>query len=208
MMTSNNALVPDADKDDILASKPLDWPFLYNGLRMNGWSDQSIKYYLVGNPVIWWASSISLFVGVAVLIWYLGRMQRRIVDLSPRDWDQFTFGFKVAGLGWLLHYGPFLIMARVCYIHHYLPTLYFSVLMLAHLLDHFVFNDSTARYASRLARGQRTPISNVVKNIVFLLVCSTVVIVFWLFRSTAWGITGRSDAMASLKLRKSWNLAD
>jgi dolichyl-phosphate-mannose-protein mannosyltransferase len=26
MMTSNNALTPDADKDDILASKALDWP--------------------------------------------------------------------------------------------------------------------------------------------------------------------------------------
>ena len=37
MMTSNNALIPDPDKEDILASKPFDWPFLHLGLRMCGW---------------------------------------------------------------------------------------------------------------------------------------------------------------------------
>lgn len=47
MMTSNNALIPDPDKDDIIASKPSDWPFLHLGMRMNGWHDSSIKYYLV-----------------------------------------------------------------------------------------------------------------------------------------------------------------
>jgi len=119
MMTSNNALIPDADKEDILASKPLDWPWLFNGLRMNSWADNSIKYYLIGNPVIWWGSTTSLIAACGVLLWYLGRMQRRIVDLSPKDWEQFTFGTKIAGLGWFLHYLPFLLMARVCYIHHY-----------------------------------------------------------------------------------------
>lgn len=29
MMTSNNALIPDPDKEDILASKPADWPWLH-----------------------------------------------------------------------------------------------------------------------------------------------------------------------------------
>lgn len=47
MWTSNNALVPDPDKDDVIASKPLDWPMLHLGMRMNGWSDNNIKYYLV-----------------------------------------------------------------------------------------------------------------------------------------------------------------
>jgi len=41
MMTSNNALVPDPDKQDDLASKWWQWPFLHVGLRMCGWNDDS-----------------------------------------------------------------------------------------------------------------------------------------------------------------------
>jgi dolichyl-phosphate-mannose-protein mannosyltransferase len=83
MMTSNNALVPDPDKEDILASLPSQWPWLEVGLRMCGWGDNQIKYYLLGTPVIWWASSASLVGGIFVLGWYLLRMQRKYTDFKP-----------------------------------------------------------------------------------------------------------------------------
>lgn len=41
MMTSNNALVPDPDKQDDLASQFWQWPILHVGLRMCGWGDES-----------------------------------------------------------------------------------------------------------------------------------------------------------------------
>jgi dolichyl-phosphate-mannose-protein mannosyltransferase len=41
MMTSNNALVPDPDKQDDLASQAWQWPVLHVGLRMCGWDDKS-----------------------------------------------------------------------------------------------------------------------------------------------------------------------
>jgi dolichyl-phosphate-mannose--protein O-mannosyl transferase len=37
MMTSNNTLIPDPDKEDILASLPTDWPLMRLGLRMCAW---------------------------------------------------------------------------------------------------------------------------------------------------------------------------
>ncbi|KAG6847367.1 hypothetical protein H0H93_008596, partial [Arthromyces matolae] len=101
MMTSNNALIPDPDKEDILASKPYDWPFLHLGLRMCGWGDNQIKYYLLGTPVIAWGGS------------------RKFVDMEPREWDHFLYVGKIAFFGWALHYVPFLIMGRVTYVHHY-----------------------------------------------------------------------------------------
>lgn len=83
MMTSNNALVPDADKEDSIASQPFDWPFLFNGMRMNGWQDDGIKYYLVGNAIVWWGSSASLIIWALTLVWHLARFQRKINDFAP-----------------------------------------------------------------------------------------------------------------------------
>ncbi|EPQ27276.1 uncharacterized protein PFL1_05199 [Pseudozyma flocculosa PF-1] len=220
MMTSNNALVPDADKEDILASKPFDWPFLWNGLRMNSWADNSTKYYLIGNPAIWWTSSLSLGAFVVTLLWYLMRQQRRIQDLSPRDFDHFVYVGKVAGFGWILHYAPMLSLGRVCYLHHHLPILYFQVLMLAHLLDHFLWNDTTAwyRFASvdaAVAAGgggvkrravRRQPLSQGVKNASFLAASLVVVGVFWWFRGNSYGFDGDIHKIKGLKWRKSWNI--
>jgi hypothetical protein len=83
MWTSNNALVPDPDKEDILASLPLDWPFLRLGLRMCGWGDNQIKYYLLGTPIIWYFSTISLGLALGVAFWYIARAQRSYKDWAP-----------------------------------------------------------------------------------------------------------------------------
>lgn len=83
MMTSNNALVPDPDKEDILASKPTDWPLLNVGLRMCGWGNNQSKYYLMGTPIIWWGSTFSLVLSLCALGTYLLRRQRKYVDMDP-----------------------------------------------------------------------------------------------------------------------------
>jgi dolichyl-phosphate-mannose-protein mannosyltransferase len=71
---------------------------------------------------------------------------------------------------------------------HYLPTLYFSVLLLVFLLDHFFF---TRRRVT--VRG---------KSIVFTLVAGTVVGTSWWMRSCAFGIDGRLDSMWGLRWRR------
>ena len=83
MMTSNNALIPDPDKEDILASTPSEWPFLHTGLRMCGWGDSQTKYYLLGHPLIWWGGTISLGLSLVVFGVYVFRMQRHYVDFKP-----------------------------------------------------------------------------------------------------------------------------
>ncbi|TFK19151.1 dolichyl-phosphate-mannose-protein mannosyltransferase [Coprinopsis marcescibilis] len=188
MMTSNNALVPDPDKEDILASKPFDWPLLHLGLRMCGWGDTQIKYYLLGTPVIWWGGTVSLVVGVLTFGWYVLRRQRRYVDMDAREWEHFVYVGKIALFGWFFHFVPFLIMGRVTYLHHYLPTLYFSVLMLAHVLDHFVFS------ARRLSEKTKAITFGVC---VVLLVGS-----FWWFKSLAFGIHGPIAESKGLRWRK------
>jgi dolichyl-phosphate-mannose-protein mannosyltransferase len=123
-MTSNNALVPDPDKFDVLASAPFDWPFQHLGLRMCGWGDSQSKYYLIGTPLIWQGSTISLFIAVLLLVFYLFRQQRKYADMEPRaafhtpgvvidstkrlhagEWDHFLYVGKIAFFGWFFHFG-------------------------------------------------------------------------------------------------------
>ncbi|GAA5981932.1 hypothetical protein JCM5350_006569 [Sporobolomyces pararoseus] len=194
MMTSNNALVPDADKEDTIASEPFDWPFLWNGMRMNGWQDFGIKYYLVGNAIVWWMGSMSLIIWVFTLLWHLMRFQRKINDFAPGEWNHFLYLSKIAFGGWAFHYLPFLIMGRVTYLHHYLPTLWFSVLMVGVLLDHFFFK--SRRFTDRTKVG------------IFSIVAASIVGTFWFFRMCAWGIEGPAKNLVGRKWRQSWNLYD
>lgn len=191
MMTSNNALIPDPDKDDILASHPTDWPWLRLGLRMCGWGDHQPKYYLLGTPLVWWGGALSLIVFVMLLGTYLVRWQRRYVDMDATGWAHFLYVGKVAFYGWFLHYAPFFIMGRVTYLHHYLPTLYFSVLMFGHVIDHCVFS---ARWKEKT------------KRVVFGVATFAIVANFWWFRGMAWGIEGPVNEYWGLQWRKSWNI--
>jgi dolichyl-phosphate-mannose--protein O-mannosyl transferase len=66
--TSNNALVPDPDKFDILSSVPTELPFLSVGLR---------------NPVVWWGATTSIGAFLTLVAIYVVRMRRKSNHLSP-----------------------------------------------------------------------------------------------------------------------------
>lgn len=108
MSTSNNALVPDPDKQDDLASKPWQWPLLHVGLRMCGWDDHIIKYFLLGNPLVYWGSTASLVIFVSMVAFYLVRWQRGYSDMTQRELDFFHYAGLYPVIGWWLHYLPFL----------------------------------------------------------------------------------------------------
>jgi len=57
-----------------------------------------------------------------------------------------------------------------------LPTLYFAVLMLSHVLDHFIF--SSKRYTTQT------------KAIIFGILSSILLFTFWWFKGAAFGISG------------------
>ncbi|TIC09927.1 glycosyltransferase family 39 protein [Wallemia mellicola] len=191
MMMSNNALIPNPDKQDILASKPTDWPFLRLGLRMNGWGDHNTKYYLIGNPVVWWTSSLALFVFVAISLYHTIRERRRVRDVTKNEIDYFTYVGMIAFGGWVFHYIPFLIMGRVTYLHHYLPALYFAILVMGLVLDHLIF---------------KRQIPEKFKWFVFGLLAVNTIVTFYHFNGVVFGMVGPISKHKHLKWRNSWNI--
>ncbi|KAI9813998.1 MAG: Protein O-mannosyltransferase 2 [Pycnora praestabilis] len=191
MMTSNNALVPDPDKQDDLASQFWQWPLLHVGLRMCGWDDHIVKYFLLGNPVVYWGSTASLGVFALLIGWYLVRWQRGYDELKQQDIDQIHYAGVYPVIGWFLHYLPFVAMARVTYVHHYYPALYFAVLTFGFVCDHLT-----------------RPLSRNVQIGVYGILYALVVGVFILFSPISFGMQGSSSQWRHLKWLDTWRITD
>lgn len=81
MWSTNNALTPDEDKYDHLTSHAWEWPLMRRGIRMCGWGDSEVKYYMLGNPLVWWLSSLGILAYLVLLPYYYIRMKRHV-----REW--------------------------------------------------------------------------------------------------------------------------
>jgi dolichyl-phosphate-mannose-protein mannosyltransferase len=191
MMTSNNALVPDPDKQDDLASHFWQWPFLAVGLRMCGWDDNIIKYFLLGNPLAYWGSTASLGLVVLLMAWYIIRWQRGYDELKQSDIDQIHYAAVYPIIGWVLHYIPFVIMARVTYVHHYYPALYFAILNFGFLVDW-------------LLRSQHRNVQFVAYGLLY----AATIGLYVLFMPISWGMAGPNSNYNYLKWFESWRVTD
>ena len=129
MWTTNAGLVESHAWD----SRPPSWPWLRRGI--NFWGKDHRQIYLLGNPVIWWASTLGiavfcLFKGVSILRW-----QRGFKDYENVNFKRFDYEIGPTVLGWAFHYFPFYLMQRQLFLHHYLPALYFAIMAVCQIYD-------------------------------------------------------------------------
>lgn len=192
MWRTNNALIPDSELEpSALTSRPYHWMFLLRGLRMSGFGDDAVKFYMLGNPLVWWLSAISVTILLAIPVAYFALKKRNLVDdMNEEGEDLFLYRLKITVGGWAFNYLPFYLMGRVTYLHHYYPALLYAILSFGFLFEHLTRNSST-----------RTRI----------LLASTITIVsavvFVYFAPMAYGFTGPlQDFSKGHKLLSSWNL--
>ncbi|KIW13463.1 hypothetical protein PV08_08651 [Exophiala spinifera] len=191
MMTSNNALVPDPDKQDDLASQFWQWPILHVGLRMCSWDDSVTKYFLLGNPLVYWGSTASLGVAGLIVLWYLIRWQRGYDELRQADIDHIHYSGIYPLIGWFFHYLPFVIMGRVTYVHHYYPALYFAILVLGFCVD-----------------WMTRPLNKTVRWGVYSVLYAATIGLFVLFSPIVFGMQGPNKNYAYLRWFPRWRMSD
>lgn len=174
-------------------SRPESWPLLKRGI--NFWGKNHTQVYLLGNPVVWWASSISivvwvLFKGVAVLRW-----QRSCGDYENSTFKRFDYEIGSSVLGWALHYFPFYLMKRQLFLHHYFPALYFAIIAFSQLFDF-----ATARVT--VAGIRSNPAINRAATVLFLVLS---VAAFTLYSPLAYGNSWTKPECQRLKLFSTWD---
>ncbi|KAJ1898003.1 Protein O-mannosyltransferase 2 [Kickxella alabastrina] len=190
MGKTNNALGPDVNKYSTLESRPGSWPFLLSPMRMVGWGDKTTKYYEIGNPLLWWASALVCIAYPFRFLFWLVCIKRRRPGYTTSGMLKFWDSSKFLWGGWALHYIPFFFMGRVTYIHHYLPALYFGLLLLAYELDSFFVRWRKGRYL-RLAAWT-----------VGIVVC----LVFVYFSPFTYGWDRPAKELAGRRWLASWNV--
>ncbi|KAJ2303365.1 Protein O-mannosyltransferase 2 [Coemansia sp. RSA 2706] len=192
MARSNNALVPDRDKHNHLESDAWSWPFLVYPMRLLGsWKEGDIKYYEVGNPLLWWSSALCCLLFPLQLLFHFARKQRGVpAQWAPGEELHYWNGAKLLWGGWALHYLPFFLFGRVLYLHHYLPSLYFALLLLAFEIDYF---------CRHVLRGR-------LQNVVLALWAVGALAVFCWFAPLTFGYSGAIEELKYRKWLPTWNI--
>src|SRR3989344_1163003 len=88
------------------------------------------RIYLIGNPVVWWGSTVAVLYLILLNINYgLSRRSKKSIVHSPDSIIYILLG------GWLLNMLPFIGIGRVMFLYHYLAGLLFAILMFAYALN-------------------------------------------------------------------------
>lgn len=208
----------DTVQNHMYSSEPLEWPFLakgvaywYKGKETNVKKNLLIfckdllclkvklfqaQIHLLGNIALWYSTSIGLLVYVALLVFYLLRRRRQIIDLNDQEWMKFqNIGFTFL-LGYLINFVPYFFVERTLFLHNYLPALVYKICLLCFLVEHVY---------DILRKSNQNLIILAYK----LLVVTWLFYVFHVFRtflSVSYGRTRlTTDYVMSLRWRSTWD---
>ncbi|CAE6446531.1 unnamed protein product [Rhizoctonia solani] len=130
VMWTTNAGLTDRHAFD---SRPSSWPRLRRGI--NFWVKDHKQIYLIGNPFVWYTSTISILAYAIFRGFLILREKRGYKDFHNTTLVKYDQLCAFLATGWVLHYFPFFLMSRQLFLHHYFPALYFAILMSCAVFD-------------------------------------------------------------------------
>ena len=190
VMWKTNAGLVDSHAWD---SRPASWPTLRRGI--NFWGRNHRQVYLLGNPAIWYASTLAvavyvLFKGLSILRW-----QRGFKDHQNINFKRFDYELGSTVLAWTFHYFPFFLMSRQLFLHHYLPALYFAIMALSQIYDF------AAHRVSTFGLRHRPEIGGALAVLFLAFAIGT----FTMYAPLTYGNAWTKDSCRAVKLFNSWD---
>lgn len=113
------------------------WPLNIRGvLYWTKYMDHSREIvYLFGNPFVWWGTTVVLILFLAYIFYFLFVANQTAL---PRGQTHFLGFGAFLLLGYVVNWIPYIGISRVCFIYHYMPSLFFAILLAALFFDYFV----------------------------------------------------------------------
>ncbi|RMY93100.1 hypothetical protein D0864_05775 [Hortaea werneckii] len=192
MWTTNAGLVESHAWD----SRPSSWPILRRGI--NFWGQNHKQIYLIGNPLIWWSSTLAVVIYIGFKALAVVRWQRSCGDYARSEtFRRFDYEIGTSVLGWAFHYFPFYLMQRQLFLHHYFPALYFAIITFSQIFDFF-----TARISIGTFTLKNRPTIGRLAAVVFL---GASIVVFGLYAPLAYGNMWTKSECNTVKLFPTWD---
>lgn len=166
------------------------------------------QIYLIGNPLFWWASTGAVIVFVATLFVYRLASRRGLPLAKAIASTTFGSNLTVQRYGgfmflqWLFHFLPFFAMQRQLFLHHYLPGLYFAVMLMALLLETVVVE--MIEPAAKRLLGPNTTTRKIRRAILFTLTAA-VILTFVRFAPLGYGFSMTKSQCTKLKWLAKWD---
>jgi len=105
------------------------WPLMARPIFY--WSGENASIYFVGNPVLWWGTTLGLIVVAA------NSVLLRVTNLQVRGADKpLPRLLWIPALGYLIAYAPLIPIQRPLFLYHYLTPLLFALCTVVLWLDH------------------------------------------------------------------------
>ncbi|OUM66515.1 glycosyltransferase family 39 protein [Piromyces sp. E2] len=169
-------------------SHPSSWLFLRRGISFwTGKKDYVGRIYLIGNPISWYIGSagVLFYIAYVALSLFIQQIHRK-----NKIFDVNSVFFSKGGLvfsAYFWHYFPFFIMGRQLFIHHYLPCVYFTIILSMIALETVI---------------KKIKVANVV---VPLCIACLSFITFLYFSPYTYGIFMTTKHCERMRFRKTWD---
>ncbi len=115
------------------------WPFNLKGVLYwtNYMENARQVIYLFGNPFVWWGTTLVLSLFAAFVFYFLFVSNQTTLPAGQLHF--ICYGAYLVS-GYVINWIPYIGITRVCFIYHYMPSLFFVILLAGLFFDYFVKN--------------------------------------------------------------------
>jgi dolichyl-phosphate-mannose--protein O-mannosyl transferase len=121
-------------------SGPFTWPLMK--VAPFYWAGKDATIYLIGNPIVWWGTSLLFLVLLVNLV------LRRVTTLTWQESESRSLAWLI-GVGYVISFAPLIFVKRVLFLYHYLTPLVFSLAFVILWLDRSGFVVSSRLHKQR-----------------------------------------------------------